>query len=68
LHQFFTAPGVATRSNMPGNIRKNQAMSLVTLRHRMTMSGVLVIQPAKRFRGNVSPIGDIRRGVRSCRC
>ena len=26
---------------MPGNIRKNQAMSFVTLRHRVTMSGVL---------------------------
>jgi hypothetical protein len=36
---------------MPGNIRKNQAMSLVTLRHRVTMSGVLGFHEAISYPG-----------------
>jgi hypothetical protein len=46
---------------MPGNIRKNQAMSLVTLRHRVTMSGILVPDFGKAQRDLVAgvPGGDV---------
>ena len=50
LHNFlasiFTAPGVTTWSDMSGNTRKNQVTRLVTVRHRSTMSGVLVLVAA----------------------
>jgi hypothetical protein len=46
LASIFTAPGVTTWIDTSGNTRKNQVTRLVTLRHRSTMSGVLVSGPA----------------------
>src|SRR5215471_8319616 len=48
LHNFlafiFAAPSVTTWSDTSGNTRKNQVTRLVTLRHRSTMSGALILQ------------------------
>jgi hypothetical protein len=48
IHNFpasiFTAPSVATWSDMSANTRKKQVTRLVTLRHRSTRPGALVLR------------------------
>jgi hypothetical protein len=68
LRLFSLLPSVTTWSDMSGNIRKNQVTRLVTLRHRSTMSGALVldtnelhdpIYPAVKNRAEIHPAWNI---------